>query len=98
MQCSTIYVWAAGNGRRSSDECNYDGYANWRGTILIGAVSWKGALVWYSEACAALLGVTPSSGDATRKDPDVVTSDLMNGGLESVSITTTHTIHSNGII
>ena len=91
-------MWAAGNGRRSSDECNYDGYANWRGTILIGAVSWKGALVWYSEACAALLGVTPSSGDATRKDPDVVTSDLMNGGLESVSITTTHTIHSNGII
>jgi hypothetical protein len=43
--------------------------------------------VWYSESCAALLGVTPSSGDSARKDPDIVTTDLMKGGLETVSAT-----------
>ena len=32
----TIYVWAGGNGRRSSDNCNYDGYANLRYTIAVG--------------------------------------------------------------
>jgi furin len=87
----TIYVWAAGNGRRSSDECNYDGYANWRGTVLIGAISWKGSSVWYSESCAALLGVTPSSGDSARKDPDIVTTDLMKGGLETGQCTSKFT-------
>lgn len=36
----SIYVWAGGNGRGSGDNCNYDGYANSRFTIAIGAVDY----------------------------------------------------------
>jgi kexin len=39
----TVFVWAGGNGRRSKDNCNYDGYANSRLTIAVGAVDSTGA-------------------------------------------------------
>ncbi len=38
----SIYVWAAGNGARSNDNCNYDGWANSRYTISIGATDFNG--------------------------------------------------------
>jgi subtilisin-like proprotein convertase family protein len=78
----TIFVWAAGNGKRQNDNCNYDGYANMRYTITIGSVNWYGQTTWYSEPCSALLGVTPSSGTAP-KDPAIVTTDLLgNSGQD----------------
>lgn len=57
-----VYVWAAGNGRARGDNCNYDGYANSRLTVTVGAVDASGAGTAYSEDCAALMVVAPSSG------------------------------------
>lgn len=56
-----MYVWAGGNGNEQQDSCNYDGYANSRFTIAIGAIGKNGIQTYYSERCAALIAVTPSS-------------------------------------
>lgn len=57
-----VYVWAAGNGRGEGDSCAYDGYASSPFVIAIGALDYDGQQAWYSESCAALMAVTPSSG------------------------------------
>ena len=59
-----IYVWAAGNGLLSNDNVNYDGYANSRYTIAVGAVDHNGVQAAYSEPGAAML-VTAYSDDGT---------------------------------
>lgn len=58
----SIYVWAGGNGRDNKDNGNYDGYANHPATIAIGALDYGGKQSWYSEDCACLTAVAPSSG------------------------------------
>lgn len=58
----SIWVWAGGNGRDNGDNCNYDGYANSRYTIAIGALGHDVKQAWYSESCAALVACAPSSG------------------------------------
>jgi subtilisin family serine protease len=58
----SLYVWAAGNGAEQLDNCNYDGYANSRYTIAVGALSNAGTRAPYSECCSALFVVAPSSG------------------------------------
>lgn len=68
-----IYVWAAGNGKRSGDNCNYDGWANSKYTISIGAVDINGYSSWYSESCSMLVACTPSSGTTLS----ITTTDLM---------------------
>jgi len=70
----SIYVWAGGNGRNQGDNCNYDGYANSRFTITIGAVEYNGKQAYYSENCAALICSAPSSGVSGKA---IVTSDLV---------------------
>jgi len=69
----SIYVWAGGNGRRSSDNCNYDGWANSRYTISVGAVDSQGIQSWYSESCSMLVVSAPSSGSSIS----ITTTDLM---------------------
>ncbi|KAG0344042.1 pheromone processing endoprotease [Podila humilis] len=59
----SIFVFATGNGGRNGDNCNFDGYANSRYTISIGAVTRHDTHPEYSEACSAQLGVTYSSGE-----------------------------------
>ncbi|KAG0044395.1 pheromone processing endoprotease [Gryganskiella cystojenkinii] len=59
----SIFVFATGNGGRSGDNCNFDGYTNSRYTISIGAITRTNQHPVYSEACSAQLGVTYSSGD-----------------------------------
>ncbi|GJJ71015.1 kexin [Entomortierella parvispora] len=59
----SIYVFATGNGGRYYDNCNFDGYANSRYTVSIGAITRTNQHPVYSEACSAQLGVTYSSGD-----------------------------------
>ena len=71
-----IFMWAGGNGRQHNDNCNYDGYANSRFTFAIGAIDKDGQQSWYSEPCAALIGVTPSSG--SRKG--ITTTDITGSG------------------
>ena len=58
----SIYVWASGNGHAAGDSCNYDGYANSRYTIATGSMSAAGGRPSYSEGCASLMVVAPSSG------------------------------------
>ena len=57
-----IYVFAAGNGAGSGDNCNFDGYTNSIYSITVGAIDRKGLHPYYSEACSAQLVVTYSSG------------------------------------
>lgn len=67
-----IYVVASGNGGRNKDNCNFDGYANSKYTVTIGAIDSSGRMPYYAEECAAMLAVTPSSGSRGR---DIVTTD-----------------------
>jgi subtilisin family serine protease len=69
----TVYVWAAGNGRQYNDSCAFDGYASSPYVIAIGALDHTGAQAAYSESCAALFAVAPSSG-AQR---GITTADLL---------------------
>lgn len=78
----SVYMWAAGNGRSAMDNCNYDGYANNRYTIPVGAIVNHGKYSSYSEPCSALYCVVPSSGGS-------------NGGIPSTS-TQNHCTQSFG--
>ena len=51
-----VYVWAAGNGRAQGDNCNYDGWANSKYALTIGAVDNVGQQPWYSENCVSMHG------------------------------------------
>ncbi|MDK1021120.1 MAG: S8 family peptidase [Candidatus Hydrogenedentes bacterium] len=83
----TIYTWAAGNGRASSDNVNYDGYASSRYTIAVGATGGDGVYSWYSEPGASMLVNTPSqddfAGTTTTAFPDNYTS--IFGGTSSAA-------------
>lgn len=57
-----IYVWAGGNGLDYGDNSNYDGYANWRYTVAVGASTSAGEQSWYSESGANLCINAPSNG------------------------------------
>ncbi|KAI4907514.1 hypothetical protein J4E90_009543 [Alternaria incomplexa] len=58
----SIYVFAAGNGAASDDNCNFDGYTNSIYSITVGAIDQNNGHPYYSEACSAQLVVTYSSG------------------------------------
>jgi len=62
----SLYVWAAGNGAMNGDNANYDGYANSRFVLAVGAVDFTGRRASYSEPCACLAVTAPSSGAADR--------------------------------
>eukprot|EP01114_Cavostelium_apophysatum_P007186 TRINITY_DN1901_c0_g1_i1.p1 TRINITY_DN1901_c0_g1~~TRINITY_DN1901_c0_g1_i1.p1 ORF type:complete len:575 (+),score=136.02 TRINITY_DN1901_c0_g1_i1:46-1770(+) len=69
----SLYVWAGGNGRSYGDNCNYDGWANSRYTITVGAVDHLGLQSGYSESCSMLLVSAPSSGSRMS----ITTTDLL---------------------
>ena len=58
----SIFVFAAGNGGSAEDQCNFDGYTNSIFSITVGAFDRKGLHPYYSELCAAMMVVAPSSG------------------------------------
>lgn len=60
-----IYVWAAGNGAAVGDNVNYDGYANSRYVIAVGALDHHGHHAQYSEPGAPIL-VAGYSANALR--------------------------------
>ncbi|QTA88490.1 S8 family serine peptidase [Desulfonema magnum] len=78
-----IYVWAAGNGLRFGDNVNYDGYANSRFTIAVGAVGPNGCQANYSEPGAAMLITAPSDTYLNGKNIAITTTDLSGGNGES---------------
>ncbi|KAF2835502.1 KEX1 protease precursor [Patellaria atrata CBS 101060] len=57
----SIYVFAAGNGASSDDNCNFDGYTNSIYSVTVGSVSSENHHPYYSEKCSAQLIVTYSS-------------------------------------
>ena len=63
----SIFVFASGNGAYSGDQCNFDGYTNSIYSITIGAIDWEGKHPAYSEACAANMVVTYSSGSNPKR-------------------------------
>lgn len=58
----SVYVFAAGNGAASGDNCNFDGYTNSIYSITVGAIDREGKHPSYSESCSAQLVVAYSSG------------------------------------
>ncbi|KAL2808350.1 peptidase S8/S53 domain-containing protein [Aspergillus granulosus] len=58
----SIFVFAAGNGAPSGDNCNFDGYTNSIYSITVGAIDREGKHAAYSESCSAQLVVAYSSG------------------------------------
>lgn len=82
----SVYVFAAGNGAASDDNCNFDGYTNSIYSITVGAIDRTGAHPWYSESCSAQLVVTYSSGhnDAIHTtDVGVNTCTKVHGGTSA---------------
>lgn len=57
----SIFVFAAGNGAASGDNCNFDGYTNSIYSITVGAIDREGNHATYSESCSAQLVVAYSS-------------------------------------
>ncbi|GBE81896.1 Protease KEX1 [Sparassis crispa] len=62
----SVFVFASGNGGRSSDQCNFDGYTNSIFSVTVAAVDYKGLHPDYSEPCAANLIVAYSSGSGNH--------------------------------
>lgn len=58
----SIFVFAAGNGAASDDNCNFDGYTNSIYSITVGAIDRENKHPSYSESCSAQLVVAYSSG------------------------------------
>ncbi|MEO0518734.1 MAG: S8 family serine peptidase [Cyanobacteria bacterium P01_A01_bin.116] len=59
----SIYVWSAGNGLKDNDNVNYDGYANSRYTITVGAIDARGKQAPYSEPGSPILVTAYSDGN-----------------------------------
>ena len=72
----TIFVWSAGNGGNEQDNANNDGYANYPGTIAVGALNDLGHRADYSEPGACLIISAPSGNDKSRL-PGSFTTDLL---------------------
>lgn len=71
----TVYTWAAGNGASIKDNSNFDGYANHRGVMAIGAVTDKGVKAPYSEP-GANIWVSAPAGDYCSSGHTLTTTDM----------------------
>ncbi len=68
-----IFVVAAGNSEESGDNCNFEGFANSRFVIAVGALGENGQQAGYSKPCSALFVTAPSSGGGRG----ILTTDLV---------------------
>jgi subtilisin family serine protease len=59
-----IYLFAAGNDHQAGDSVNYNGWANLRQVIPVGAIGNQGSVVSYSERGSALFITAPSGGQS----------------------------------
>lgn len=57
----SVYVFAAGNGHSSGDNCNYDGYTNSIYSITVAATDRYNRHPYYGESCSANMISTYSS-------------------------------------
>jgi proprotein convertase subtilisin/kexin type 2 len=80
----TIYVWANGNGGRTIDRSDYDGKANYRGVIAVGALNAGGRKSSYSERGSNLWISAPGGEFCTNGSLTITTTDLSgNRGLNN---------------
>ena len=76
----SVFVFAAGNGASSDDNCNFDGYTNSIYSITVGGIDRAGNHPYYSESCSAQMVVTYSSGHSDAiHTTDVGTEKCYNG-------------------
>lgn len=68
-----VFLWAAGNGLTRDDNCNFNGFANNRFVMAVGALADNAQQAPYSEPCAAMFVTAPSNG-GTR---GITTTDLV---------------------
>lgn len=59
-----VFLWAAGNGLAKDDNCNFNGFANNRFVMAVGALADTAQQAPYSEPCSAMFVTAPSSGGA----------------------------------
>ncbi|KAI0748474.1 peptidase S8/S53 domain-containing protein [Daedaleopsis nitida] len=62
----SVFVFASGNGGRSGDQCNFDGYTNSIFSVTVAAIDYKGFHPDYSESCAANMVVAYTSGSGNH--------------------------------
>lgn len=74
----SIYIFTAGNGRKTGDHSNYNGYANSPYTLAVGASTDQGTQAPYSESGANLWVNAPSHSDI----PNIITT-VASGPLSS---------------
>ncbi|MCS6772291.1 MAG: S8 family serine peptidase, partial [Kiritimatiellae bacterium] len=76
-----LLFWAAGNGRESDDNSNFDGYANSIYTIAVAAMDIRGTQSYYSEPGANIVVCAPSSGyNLSLDEVGIWTTDLTGSG------------------
>ncbi|XP_013409557.1 neuroendocrine convertase 1 [Lingula anatina] len=76
-----IYMWASGNGGRSQDNCNCDGYTGSIYTLSISSATEHNKEPWYAERCASTMATAYSSGNFGEKK--IVSTDLHNKCTEA---------------
>lgn len=76
----SVFVFAAGNGAGSGDNCNFDGYTNSIYSVTVGALDREDNHPYYSEWCSAQLVVTYSSGGSDAIHTTDVGADKCYGG------------------
>ncbi|MEO6222124.1 MAG: S8 family serine peptidase, partial [Vicinamibacterales bacterium] len=88
-----VFVWSSGNGRLLSDDCNFDGYANSRFAIAVGATTDAAVQMSQSEGCSALMVVAPAAGTSRA----LTTTDLIGtSGYDSTDYTSAFGTTSTG--
>ena len=88
-----IFVWSSGNGRLSGDDCNFDGYANHRFAIAVGASTDSAVQMPQSEGCSALMVLAPAGGGSRA----LTTTDLIGSpGYDSGDYTSAFGAASTG--
>lgn len=92
----SIFVWASGNGGRSGDNCNADGYTSRPETITVSSASQDGKIPFYTERCASTITTAYSSGSSS--EAKVISSDLHGKCTDSHSGTSAAAPMAAGII
>ncbi|NXX76699.1 PCSK4 convertase, partial [Urocolius indicus] len=92
----SIFVWAAGNGGITYDNCNCDGYTNSIYTLTVGSATASGHRPTYAEGCSAILTTTYSS--RVSSNMQIVTTDLHHGCTDTHTGTSASAPLAAGII
>lgn len=94
----SIFTWASGNGGIYGDSCACDGYVNNIHTFAISSTTDQGTKPWYLEECASILATTYSSGDISRGQHSIATTDLRHKCTKSHTATSAAAPIAAGII